>query len=1263
MSRQPHHRFSAEAFSDTMLDHVATRAYDVMLMEAGHGPKSISLSDLPGVIDQALVERWRQLTLLGPDEVQSEAPAAAHTYYLREPLGPLVRLVGMLTNLTSLDLRGNNIGDHEHELSALAKLQELTSLTLSSNRIGDVSVRFLASLTTLSSLDLRDNRIGADGARQVAMLTQLTSLDLSSNEIEDSGARALSLLSQLTSLNLANNRIGPRGTHALSLLSELISLDMSRNRICDEGARALAALSSLDSLWISGNQIGPVGTQMLARLGALTTLGLSSNPIKAIGASSLSAIPGLSTLSLQDAEVGPDGARALTTLSKLTYLDLNNNRLGDVGTSALVEFSSLRTLRLRFNQIGDDGAEALVVLTNLDDLDLSYNRIGLTGARALLDAWSEIRNTSRRGIDLSYNRDIRSLLPLGDLESQDPRSLFAAYRRYREAKRQNTLHPLNEAKLVVVGNEAVGKTSLIRYLVHGLPRNPDERKTPGTAIHEKIEVSSWSVQQPQVRLNVWDFGGQEIMRGTHRFFLTERSLYLLVLEDRREDDRSIYDWLQIIAQRGGDSPVIVVVNKSEGAVPQLLLDEAALGRQYPVIAGFARTSCNTGAIAASSIAMLRTKIATTLNDSSRLQHVRDPIPQSWLRVKDAIAKLANERSVLPLRDFERLCEGSADASPSDRIVSPDEQRAVLGLMHDLGVVVAYGLRSDAPAVRKEITILDPNWLTGAIYALINSPIVREQGGELHHDQVTALLDPTRFPSRWHELILSMMQEPEIGLCFPIMHARPQRYLLPDALPTSEPDYEVWPNESLRFRFQYNILPADFIPRLIVEAHRILSDKPTWWRTGVVLKAEHCLVLVRADLARNRIEIQVKGTTGRREALSVVRHYFDAVHHYYAKLPFEARVPLPDQPEESVGYEHLIRLEREESINYRFLPERANHKYSVRELLEGVREDARRLRRRLGKSEDASSRSVVGAAASRHPPSTVNQYRGKIDFGILTIREDENRAVLSRFPKVVTEEQQRRYRIRRLSLARGGAYTLAVLRCVEQGTTDALQAARDLLEDLAPKFILVVGIAGCGPSSELSLGDVVVSNRIIDLSVEAVLQGQEREYAPTGGPLHPKAARIAADISAMITDRDLGDWNSPEVIRCARPPIDLGDDQIIGDPEWQRAVRQSIARRHRNGAVNEPRASAGAIASSDRLIRDYETMRVWQKVARQVVAVEMESAGIYKAVHGRDVPFLAIRGISDVIGLRRDPEWTTYACETAAAFAHALLLTRPFEPTA
>ena len=105
------------------------------------------------------------------------------------------------------------------------------------------------------------------------------------------------------------------------------------------------------------------------------------------------------------------------------------------------------------------------------------------------------------------------------------------------------------------------------------------------------------------------------------------------------------------------------------------------------------------------------------------------------------------------------------------------------------------------------------------------------------------------------------------------------------------------------------------------------------------------------------------------------------------------------------------------------------------------------------------------------------------------------------------------------------------------------------------------------------------------------------------------------------------------------------------------MRQKIKRHFGSSASRPPLAVTGASASSDRLIKDDDLLEVWQKIARQVVAVEMESAGIYKATHGR-VPFFAIRGISDVVGFKRDPDWTAYACETAAAFTKAFLFTRP-----
>ena len=82
-------------------------------------------------------------------------------------------------------------------------------------------------------------------------------------------------------------------------------------------------------------------------------------------------------------------------------------------------------------------------------------------------------------------------------------------------------------------------------------------------------------------------------------------------------------------------------------------------------------------------------------------------------------------------------------------------------------------------------------------------------------------------------------------------------------------------------------------------------------------------------------------------------------------------------------------------------------------------------------------------------------------------------------------------------------------------------------------------------------------------------------------------------------------------------------------------------------------SARRIVSSDRLIKDPELLQQWRRVLKSVAAVEMESAGVYLLCQRHPLPFLAIRGMSDIVGWKRDEAWTLYACHTAAAYTKML----------
>ncbi len=672
----------------------------------------------------------------------------------------------------------------------------------------------------------------------------------------------------------------------------------------------------------------------------------------------LASLNALTSLDLAGNQIGAEGARALASLTGLMSLDLEGNQIGDEGARALASLTGLTSLTLMFNQIGAEGARALASLTGLKSLALTVNHIGVEGACTLLDAWCRRpEQVSIQYLDLQGNGDLSGVLPAEAIETADAQAILAAYRRVLEDT--GGRRPLHEARLLVVGSEAVGKTSLIRYLVDGLPRDPSETRTPGAELREKIETQTWSPQDCPVRLNVWDFGGQEIYHQTHKFFLTARSLFLLVLEARREDDRSYLEWLKTIRNRAGDAPVIVVINKCDGPHRNLLqIDQTRLQQDWPNIVGFVRTSCDPGDEPAAMIQALRETIVGALNDDRRLKHVRDPVPLAWLTVKENVAQLAQQRQVLDTADFQRLCN---DATVTDA----NEQRAVLRILHHLGTIVAHGLdEPGATTSMKHVTLLDPNWLTTAIYSVITYCRGAKLPGEFSRMDLSRFLDPGRYPpdSDSYDFVLDMMQHEQIRLCFELPGEPRGRYLLPEALPVNEPEYDdIWPADSLRFRYRYDFLPTGLIPQFIVQTHRNLTDRPTRWRTGVVLQAAGCKVLVRADIDRRTVEVAVTGPANRRrDALNVVINDLEAVHRRNPGLKQQPRVPLADRPDLDVSYTHLLTLEDEEGPQHSYRPEGADRRYTVAELLNGVR-----LEQTLADPRAAFWQEKLGARAPAH----------------------------------------------------------------------------------------------------------------------------------------------------------------------------------------------------------------------------------------------------------------------------------------------------------
>ena len=139
--------------------------------------------------------------------------------------------------------------------------------------------------------------------------------------------------------------------------------------------------------------------------------------------------------------------------------------------------------------------------------------------------------------------------------------------------------PLRELKLVVVGRGGAGKTSLVRRL-NLEPLDLKESETHGINIRP-LELQC---HDGPVTARVWDFGGQHVLHAMHEFFLTARSLYLLVLGEREDmAERDAAYWLQLIRSYAGSAPVIIALNKNEGRSRDM--DRESLEKNFgPILA-------------------------------------------------------------------------------------------------------------------------------------------------------------------------------------------------------------------------------------------------------------------------------------------------------------------------------------------------------------------------------------------------------------------------------------------------------------------------------------------------------------------------------------------------------------------------------------------------------------------------------------------------------------------------------------------------------
>jgi internalin A len=589
-------------------------------------------------------------------------------------------------------------------------------------------------------------------------------------------------------------------------------------------------------------------------------------------------------------------------LTNLTMLDLSNNQLTSL-PAEIGQLTNLTMLDLSNNQLTSLPAE-IGQLTNLTMLDLRHNQ--LTSLPAEIRKFAKLEMLDLRKNNIEFPPEILD-------KYDDAQSIISYFIWILDGKRKQ----ISETKILVVGQGSVGKTSLIKRMTLAT-FDPQEIKTDGIAIdHWQVENKT-DIENitAEIALHLWDFGGQEIMHATHQFFLTKRSLYLLVLDSRltQEENRVEY-WLKIIQSFGGESPVLIVGNKIDQH--PLDIDRTGLQKKYPNIVGILETSAATGA----GIEELKATLAEQVNN---LPHVRDMLPETWFTVKTKLEELGKQSNFITHDKYLELC---AENEVSDET----SQRTLIGFLHDLGVVLHF---QDDPRL-EALGILNPQWVTNGVYKILNSHALFQNKGVLTVSMLDEILNLPEYPRGKRLFIVDMMKKFE--LCYDI---EPDKtFLVPDLLPKDQPDLKF--NGVPAFEYAYPVLPSSVITRFIVRMNQKIDDGFVW-RTGVVLKIGENKALVKADIEDRKITIAIDGVEHtRRDALSAIRFQLDEIHASIKGLNAEKFVPIPGA--ESQRYEFLLQLEHD-GVKILPVPGKNGSKpimLDISQLLSGIESEAQR----------------------------------------------------------------------------------------------------------------------------------------------------------------------------------------------------------------------------------------------------------------------------------------------------------------------------------
>ncbi|MCL2868806.1 MAG: leucine-rich repeat domain-containing protein [Candidatus Bathyarchaeota archaeon] len=716
-----------------------------------------------------------------------------------------------LTNLQTLNISFNGLSSLPDWLQSLTNLQ---TLNISGNDLSSLP-DWLQSLTNLQTLNISFNDLSSL-PDWLQSLTNLQTLNISDNGLS-SLPDWLQSLTNLQTLNISGNGLSSLPDW-LQKLTNLQTLHISFNGLSSL-PDWLQSLTNLQTLHISFNGLSSL-PDWLQKLTSLQTLNISGNGLKFL----------------------PDWLQKLTSLQTLNISGNGLKFLPDW----LQKLTSLQTLHISGNGL-KFLPDWLQKLTSLQTLDISGN-----GLKFLPD-WLQ-KLTSLQTLNISFN-PFQTLphiiLPflqainvsiddvaIDDVPSTTVKQGWDTIAQYYAAIGHQKKSSLAELKVMIIGDGSSGKSCISKVLKEKdqYKHDPEEKSTVGIELRDikhTFGTEKWV-------LRMWDFGGQEAYAATQTLFMTDETLYLIVIDARSEKRPDHY--LHYVKTFAPNSPIILIINKIDenerfDLNRPLYLDEI----KYPhVHSEIIRFSCKKEDRKRYETDLFRA-IETVLNNGKYKLREKQ-WPHSWRVVKDALmTRLATTNNTYVTgADYDAICAECQLQSTHKETVRKD--------CNTLGVIFSYTNKNPMSPVD---WIMHPDWVTKGINYLFGLDV----GGFYETEKIFKHMRQHKYDDEEIRAILTMLKREKLAYD----DESSDQYFIP-ALLSADVSTEFigndkWsiPEESQvvdkinsEIRFRYPALPHRIKQTFMVNLYRNNKKNLSLYRYGACWMQDNVRIVMMED---------------------------------------------------------------------------------------------------------------------------------------------------------------------------------------------------------------------------------------------------------------------------------------------------------------------------------------------------------------------------------------------------------------------------------